>query len=139
MGFDPWNCPLNIRESIETPTPKMRVHLRVWGFIPSHFLAFPGAWNVTPRLPFWPVTLQVLALVTSLRLGLRHKMYTPQQLVNSFNPPYPQLLLYLQKILYAKYFWNSKALILHIYSNSCNRIIVPNILTIRQFLNQYIK
>jgi hypothetical protein len=29
-------------------------HLRVWRFIPSHFLALPRAWNVTPRLHIWP-------------------------------------------------------------------------------------
>jgi hypothetical protein len=36
MIFDPCNCPLNIRESVETPTPKLGVHLGVWRFIPSH-------------------------------------------------------------------------------------------------------
>jgi hypothetical protein len=34
MSFDPWNCPLKIWKSIGTPTPKVRVHLWVWGFIP---------------------------------------------------------------------------------------------------------
>jgi len=40
MGFDPYNCTLKVRESIETPTPKMGAHLGVWGFIPcfSHTL-----------------------------------------------------------------------------------------------------
>ncbi len=50
MGFDPCNRFLKIRESTETPTPNMGVHLGVWGFFPSHFFALPGAWNVTPDL-----------------------------------------------------------------------------------------
>ncbi len=71
MGFDPYNCPLKIWESIRTPTSKMVVHLGMWGFIPSHSFALTGALNVTPRLPSWPATLQTLALVTSPRLGLQ--------------------------------------------------------------------
>ncbi len=50
----------------------MRVHLAVWGFIPSHSFALLGAWNVTLRLAPWPAPLQALALVTSPRLRLRH-------------------------------------------------------------------
>jgi hypothetical protein len=65
LGFDPCNCPLNIRESIKTPIPKVEAPLGVWGFIPSHFPSLPG-------FPFWPATLQALALITSPRLGLRH-------------------------------------------------------------------
>jgi hypothetical protein len=34
--------------------------------------AFPGACDVTPGPPFWSVTLQALALVTSPKLRLRH-------------------------------------------------------------------
>jgi len=71
MGFDPYNCSLKIQESIETPTPKMRAHLGVWRFIPSHILTFLGAWNVIPWLHFWLATLQALALVTSPRLRLQ--------------------------------------------------------------------
>jgi hypothetical protein len=36
MGFDFYNCSLKIRESIETPTPKMGAHLGVGVFILSH-------------------------------------------------------------------------------------------------------
>jgi len=43
MNFDPYNRPLKIQESIGPPTPKVGVHLGVWGFIPSDSLAFPGA------------------------------------------------------------------------------------------------
>jgi hypothetical protein len=50
MGFDPCNHSLKIQKSIGTPTPKVQVHLGVWGFIPSHFPTLPEAWNATPRL-----------------------------------------------------------------------------------------
>jgi hypothetical protein len=50
MSFDPWNCLLKIRKYIGISTPKVGAHLGVWRFIPSHFLALPGAWNVIPRL-----------------------------------------------------------------------------------------
>jgi len=52
MSFDPYNHPFKIWESIGTPTFKAKIHLGVWGFIPSHSLALPGAWNMTPRLIF---------------------------------------------------------------------------------------
>ncbi len=72
MGFDLCNCFLKIRESIRTPIPKMRTHLGVWVFIPSHFLTLPGAWDVIPRLPSWLALLQALALVASPRLKLQY-------------------------------------------------------------------
>jgi hypothetical protein len=75
MSFDLWNLSLKIRESISTPTAKVRVHLGVWGFIPSHFFALPGAWNATLKLPSWPAPLQALALVANPRLRLRHPWY----------------------------------------------------------------
>ncbi len=53
MGFDLFNCFLKIQKSIGTPTPKMGVHLGVWRFILSRFLAPPGAWNVIPGLRTW--------------------------------------------------------------------------------------
>jgi hypothetical protein len=39
MNFDPYNCLLKIRKSIGAPTPKMGIHLGVWGFIPSQSFA----------------------------------------------------------------------------------------------------
>jgi hypothetical protein len=78
MSFDACNHSLKIQESIGTPTPKVRVPLGVWGFIPSHSFALSGAWNVTPGLPSWPALLQALALVASPRLGLRHIMLRQQ-------------------------------------------------------------
>jgi hypothetical protein len=71
MSFDPCNCPLKIWKSIGTPTPKVGVHLGMWGFISSHFPTLPGAWNATPRFHSWPAPLPTLALVMSLRLRLR--------------------------------------------------------------------
>ncbi len=71
MGLEPCNRFLQVQESIGTPTPKVGAHLGVWGFIPSHSLTFPGAWDVTPELPSWSAPLQALALVVSPRLGLR--------------------------------------------------------------------
>ncbi len=52
MSVDLCNHLLKIQESTETPTPRTGVHLGVWGFIPSHFFTFSGAWDVTPGLPF---------------------------------------------------------------------------------------
>jgi hypothetical protein len=72
MGFDPCDFSLKIQDSIGTPTPKVGVHLGVWGFILSHFPTFSGAWNVTSGLHTWPAPLQALVLVMSPRQGLRH-------------------------------------------------------------------
>jgi hypothetical protein len=73
MSFDPCNRFLKIQESIGTLTPKVKTHLGVWGFIPSHSPTLLGAWDVTLGLPSWLATLQAFALVASPRLGLRHK------------------------------------------------------------------
>jgi hypothetical protein len=62
LSFGPYNCPLKIQKSTETPSPKVGVALGVWGFIPSHFPTLPGACSVTPELPSWLVTLQALCL-----------------------------------------------------------------------------
>jgi hypothetical protein len=72
MSFDPWNRPVKIRESIRAPTPKVGVHLGMWGFILSHSPTLPGAWNVIFELHSWPAPSQALALVTSPRLRLWH-------------------------------------------------------------------
>jgi len=83
MGFDPYNRLLKIQESIGTRTPKMEVHLRVWGFIPSHSFALLGARNVTPGLPSWPTIVQTFALVTSPKLRLQQMPWVP----TVTNPP----------------------------------------------------
>jgi hypothetical protein len=75
MNFDPYNSPLKIWKSIGTLTPKMGVHLWVWGFIPSHSLALLGVWNVTHGIHSWPAPLQALVLVTSPRLRLQHMLW----------------------------------------------------------------
>ncbi len=72
MRFDPYNRFLKIWKSIKTLTPKVRTHLGVWGFIPSHSPTLLGGWNVILKLPSWPTPLQALALVASLRLRLQH-------------------------------------------------------------------
>ncbi len=71
MNFGPYNRPLKIWKSTVTPTPKVGVHLGVWGLIPSHFPTLPRAWNVTFGFHFWPAPLPALALITSPRLKLR--------------------------------------------------------------------
>ncbi len=70
LSFVPWNL---IFWKFGTPIFKMRVHLRVWGFIRSHSSTLPGEWDVTPGLPSWPAPLQAFALVVNPRLGLRHQ------------------------------------------------------------------
>jgi len=65
MSFDPCNHPLKIWESIGTPTPKVKAHLGVWGFIPMSM-------KCDSRVYSWLAPSQALTLVTSLRLGLRH-------------------------------------------------------------------
>jgi hypothetical protein len=58
---------------IGTLTPKVGVHLGMWGFIPSHSLTLLGAWDMTPEIPFWPAPLQGFALIVSPRLGLQYR------------------------------------------------------------------
>ncbi len=72
MSFDPTIGLWRFGSPFGTPTPKMGVHLGVWGFTPSHSFALSGAWGVTPRLPSWPAPLQALALVANPRLRLQH-------------------------------------------------------------------
>jgi hypothetical protein len=69
MIFDPSNYSLKIGESIRTPTPKVGVHLKVRGLIPSLFRIL-GNVSVTPRLHSWPTPFHVIALVVNTRLGL---------------------------------------------------------------------
>jgi hypothetical protein len=58
MGFDLYNRSLKIRKSIETPTPKMGVHLGVWRF---NFHTFPyfqpiRSMKCDSRASFWAHT-----------------------------------------------------------------------------------
>jgi hypothetical protein len=75
MNFYPYNCSLKIRKSIRILTPKVGVHLGMWGLIPSHFPTLLGTWNVTLGLHSRLAPLQALALVASLRLGLQHMWF----------------------------------------------------------------
>jgi hypothetical protein len=70
MGFDPCNHFLKIRDSTETPIPKVGALLGVWRFISSHSPTLLGAWNATPMLLFWPTPLQTIAFVVNPKLGL---------------------------------------------------------------------
>jgi hypothetical protein len=54
-------------------------HLGVCGFIPSHSPTFLRAWNMILGLHSWLAPLQVVALITNPKLGLRH---SEQGLVN---------------------------------------------------------
>jgi hypothetical protein len=65
MGFDPYNHFLKIQESIGTLIPKVKVHLGMWRFIPSHSPTLLGTRNVTLVLHFWPAPSQAFALVAS--------------------------------------------------------------------------
>ncbi len=76
MSSDPCNHYLKIQKSIGIWTPKMRAHLEVWGFIPSHSFTLIGARNVTLGPHFWLASLQALALIMSPRLRLQHIVYT---------------------------------------------------------------
>jgi hypothetical protein len=73
MSFDPYNYPLKIWESIGTPTPKVGIHLGVWGFIPSHSFAFTGVWKCDSWVHSWPAPLWTVALVVNRKLRLRHQ------------------------------------------------------------------
>jgi hypothetical protein len=86
MSFDPSNHSMKIQESIGTSTPKMGAHLGVWGFIPSHSLTLPRAWNVTPELILGPHICKPLLshqpkvrIATKWHLGaspiVKHKVY----------------------------------------------------------------
>jgi hypothetical protein len=84
MSFDPYNHPLKIQKSIGTSTPNVGVHLGMWGFILSHFLTLLETWNVTLGLHSWLAPLQALALVTSPRLKLRHRIFTTSYVATLF-------------------------------------------------------
>jgi hypothetical protein len=78
MSFDPCNLLLKIWESIGTPTPKMGAHLGVLGFIPSHFPALSGAWNVIPGLTLGPHLCKPLLWSQAQGVGLQHKQCVPK-------------------------------------------------------------
>jgi len=72
MNLDPYDCLLKIWKFIKIPIPKVRAHLEVCGFIPSHSLTFLRVWNVILGLHSRLASLQALALVASPRLGSQH-------------------------------------------------------------------
>jgi len=72
LNFDPSNCPLKIWESTETPIPKVKVSLGVWGFIPSHFSHSRVKVMWLPGFPLGPQPCKPFVLVANPRLRLRH-------------------------------------------------------------------
>jgi hypothetical protein len=76
IRFYPYNFPLKIQESMRIPTPKMRVHLGVWGFIFSHSLALPGSFLActfalvaNPKLRLWHLLSRpIIHVLTNLWL-----------------------------------------------------------------------
>jgi hypothetical protein len=73
LSFGPYNCPLKIQESTETPTPKVELPwgVRVHSLTPSHTFE---SMLCDSQLPSWPTTLQTLTLVVSPRLRLRQPL-----------------------------------------------------------------
>jgi len=128
MNFDLYNRPLKIWESIGTLTPKLGVHLGVWGFIPSHSLALPKAWNLTPRLHFWPALSQALALVRSPRLGLWHPLwwtFLPTKVV-SISIVFPDFKYKPPNFVYVEIGTSNRVLLHHL---QYNLLPLPNQLT----------
>jgi len=70
LGFDPCNHSLNIRKSTETLTPKVGVHLGVWGFFPHILFHSRGTRMRLPSLDLARTLASPFALVASPRLGL---------------------------------------------------------------------
>jgi len=68
MNFDSYNRLLKVQKSIGTLTPKVGIHLGVWGFIPSHIPTLMGAWNVTPGLHSWPTSFATTCLHHKLKV-----------------------------------------------------------------------
>ncbi len=81
MIFDPCNHFLKIWDSIwdsnsqdENSFGSVKVHSL------TLFCTLLGTCDVTPGFPFWPTTLQALALVASPRLKLRHHVISMQSI-----------------------------------------------------------
>jgi hypothetical protein len=77
MSFDPYNCGLKIQESIWDSNSQ---HGSSLGSVKVHSLtlfALLGTCEVTLGCPYWPTTLQPLALVASPRLRLWHVTLNP--------------------------------------------------------------
>jgi len=72
LRFDPSNRSLKFQEFTETSSPIVGVALGVWRLTPSHSPTLPGISDVTPGLPLGLHPCNPFALVTSLKLGLRH-------------------------------------------------------------------
>ncbi len=69
LNFDLSNYFLKNKKSIEIPTPKVRAHLGVCGFIPSHYPTLLRVWMWLPSCILSLHLSMPLALLVSLRLG----------------------------------------------------------------------
>jgi hypothetical protein len=74
MSFDPCNCALKIQESQMDSNSQHGSSLGSVRVRTLTLFALLGACEVTHESPFWPATLQPLALVASPRLRLRQIM-----------------------------------------------------------------
>jgi len=73
LSLAPWKCSLKFQESTGTPSPKVGVALKVWGFILSHFPTLLRVCDVIPELSLGPHPCNPFALVANPKLGLRHR------------------------------------------------------------------
>jgi hypothetical protein len=73
MSFDPYNCTLRIWESIWDSNSQHGSSLASVRVHSLTFFALLGACDVTLESPSCPTTLQPLALVASLKLGLQQQ------------------------------------------------------------------
>jgi hypothetical protein len=86
LRFDPCNRSLKFRESTGTPSPKVGVALRAWGFTPSYSLTLSntlGSMWCDSRASSWPGPLQCLCLDSRASFPLAHNLATPFALVAS--------------------------------------------------------
>jgi len=97
LGFDPWNRSLKIWKSIGIPTPKVGAPLGVWGFIPSHSLTLPRAWDVTPGfLLARPLVSPCLDREPKVKVATSQSSSTPFYPPNAMNQgAYPNSLSFL--------------------------------------------
>ncbi len=72
MGFDPWNLFLKFKIPLGPQLPKWELIWECGGSFP-HILSHSREHDMW--LHSWPAPSQALALVTNLRLGLRHKVF----------------------------------------------------------------
>ncbi len=93
LGFDPWNHFLKFENPSGLQLPKWELPWEC-EFIPSHFLTFPGAWNVTPGfLLARPPASPCFGRKPKVRVPTSQSSSTPLYLRNATNQgAYPNSL-----------------------------------------------